>query len=87
MQRPVVPADAVALRGKTWHAFVIVNGEVHDRVIQLGTPPAKGMEAIVKGVAVGEQLVRHVRGGNPQIVDGLRVETTGASPPPAPAAN
>jgi RND family efflux transporter MFP subunit len=85
VQRPVVPADAVVQRGKSWHAFVIVHGEVQDRVIQLGTSPAKGMEAIVKGVAVGELLVRHVREGNPQVVDGLSVEPTGVTPPPAPA--
>ena len=86
MQRPVVPADAVVQRGKSRHAFVIVSGEVQDRVVQLGVPPAKGMEAIVKGVAVGEVLVRHVREGNKLVVDGARVDTGQPAAPAAPAA-
>lgn len=80
--RPVVPMDAIALRGKTWHAFVVVNGEVQDRVVQLGSPPADGMVAIVKGLVKGEVVVRNVRDGkSPQVIDGLRVET--GAPPPA----
>ncbi len=88
MPRPAVPADAVAKRGKTWHAYVVLNGEVHDRVIQLGASPGDGMESIAKGVTVGEVVVRNVRDGkNPQVIDGLRVETGAlAAPPPAKAA-
>ena len=69
--RPVLPAEAVAKRGKTWHAFVAVNGELQDRIVQLGQPPEPGKVAIVNGVAKGEKVVAKV---TEQIIDGLRVQ-------------
>lgn len=68
--RPVVPAEAVAKRGKTMHAFVVVEGEVQDRVVQLGPAPAPGQVSILQGVAKGEKVVAKV---TEQVVDGLRV--------------
>ena len=69
--RPVLPADAVAKRGKFWHVFVAVNGELQDRIVQLGQPPEPGKVAIVNGVAKGEKVVAKV---TEQIIDGLRVQ-------------
>jgi membrane fusion protein (multidrug efflux system) len=69
--RPVVPADAVAKRGKTWHAFVIKkNGELEERLVQLGAPPAPGQVSIVQGLTKGEKVVAKV---TEQIVDGAKV--------------
>lgn len=68
--RPVVPADAVVKRGKTWHAFVIKNGEVEERLVQLGPPPAPGQVSIVQGLAKGDKIVSKV---TDQIVDGAKV--------------
>lgn len=68
---PVVPEGAVMRRGKTWHAFVAVNGELQDRIVQLGQPPGPGKVALLKGVTKGEKVVAKV---TDQIVDGLRVQ-------------
>ncbi len=69
--RPVLPAVAVAKRGKTSHAFVAINGELHDRIVQVGPAPAPGKVSIVRGVAKGEKVVSTV---TDQIIDGLRVQ-------------
>jgi RND family efflux transporter MFP subunit len=66
----VLPAEAVALRGETWHAFVVSNGIAEDRIVQLGTPPADGKVTIVQGVVKGERVVTKVV---PQLVDGAKV--------------
>ena len=68
--RVIVPADAVIHRGKTWHAFVIKNGEAEDRIVQVGPPPADGQVSIVQGIAKGEKVITKL---NDQIVDGTRV--------------
>jgi len=68
--RPVVPATAVVKRGKTWHAFAVVNGEAQDRIVQVGPTPGPGQVSIVQGVAKGEKVVAKV---TDQVVDGLRV--------------
>ena len=73
VKRPIVPLDAVDKRGKLMHVFVATKGEVQDRIVQVGSSPSPGMVAIVRGLAVGEQVVRKAR-GNAQIVDGLRIE-------------
>lgn len=69
-KHPVIPADAVVKRGKTWHAFVDVKGELEDRIVQLGAPPSKDKVSILQGVAIGEKVVAKV---TPQVVDGLKV--------------
>lgn len=68
--RPVVPAEAVAKRGKTWHAFVIKNGEAEERLVQLGPPPGPGQVSIVQGIAKGEKVVGKV---TDQLADGTKV--------------
>jgi membrane fusion protein, multidrug efflux system len=68
--RPVVPKDAVVKRGKTWHAFVVVQGEIQDRIVQIAPAADPARVAIVQGVTKGEQVVAKV---TEQIVDGLRV--------------
>jgi membrane fusion protein (multidrug efflux system) len=68
--RPVVPETAVVKRGKTWHAFVVVKGEVQDKPVQLGAKPAPGQVSIVQGLSKGDKVVAKV---TEQIVDGVRV--------------
>jgi RND family efflux transporter MFP subunit len=67
--RPVLPAEAVIKRGKIWHAFVAVKGELHDQIVQVGPAPA-GQVSILQGVNKGDKLVAKV---TDQIIDGLRV--------------
>ena len=69
-KRPVLPAEAVVQRGKTWHAFVAVNGELEDRIVQRGPEPAPGQVSILQGIKPGDKVVAKV---TDQIVDGLRV--------------
>ncbi len=66
----VLPAEAVVLRGDTYHAFVVVNGIAEDRIVQLGTSPADGKVAIIQGVVKGEKVVSKVV---PTLVDGAKV--------------
>ncbi len=68
--RPVVPAEAVVKRGKLWHAFVAVKGELQDRIVQVGAAPAPGQVSILQGVSKGDKVVAKV---TDQIIDGLRV--------------
>lgn len=68
--RPVVPASAVVKRGKTTHVFVVKDGELEERLVQLGAPPAEGQVSVVQGVTKGEKVVAKVDG---TIVDGLKV--------------
>jgi membrane fusion protein, multidrug efflux system len=68
--RPVLPAAAVARRGKTWRAFVVKGGELEERVVQLGPAPGPGQVSIEQGIASGDQVVAEV---TDQIIDGLVV--------------
>jgi membrane fusion protein (multidrug efflux system) len=68
--RPVIPAEAVIQRGKLWHAFVAVKGELQDRIVQVGAPPAPGQVSILQGVNKGDKVVAKV---TEQITDGLKV--------------
>lgn len=79
---PVVPTAAVVKRGKTWHTFVAVNGELQDRIVQLGASPAPGSVSIVRGLEKGERLVAKV---TDQITDGVHVEGGAEAPAPATA--
>jgi membrane fusion protein (multidrug efflux system) len=80
--RPVVPRTAVAPRGKTkiLHAFVAVNGELKERIVQVGPALDDGRVPILQGVTKGEQIVTQL---SDQIEDGLRVVQ---QPEAAPAA-
>jgi RND family efflux transporter MFP subunit len=68
--RPVVPAEAVVQRGKLWHAFVAVKGELQDHIVQVGPSPAPGQVSILQGLAKGDKVVARV---TDKVVDGLRV--------------
>jgi RND family efflux transporter MFP subunit len=68
--RPVIPAEAVVRRGKIWHAFVAVKGELQDHIVQVGAAPAPGQVSILQGVNKGDKVVAKV---TDQIIDGLRV--------------
>ncbi len=81
-QRVVLPADAVVKRGKTWHVFVAIKGELQDRVVQTGPAGAPGQVAILRGLVKGERVVAKVTN---EMVDGLRIEDSGGAPA-APAA-
>jgi len=89
VERPVIPATAVAQRGKTWHTFVAVNGELQDRIVLTGPSNTPGTLAIVRGdLNPGDKVANNILGAKgdikPEIVDGARIE--GASAAPAPAA-
>lgn len=67
---PVLPETAVVKRGKTWHAFLVVKGEVRDTPVQLGARPAPGQVSIRQGIKKGDKVVAKV---TDQVVDGVRV--------------
>jgi membrane fusion protein (multidrug efflux system) len=69
--RLVVPAEAIAQRGKLWHAFVVVKGELQDRIVQVGPASDPGQRAILQGLDKGDRVVAQI---TPQVVDGARVE-------------
>lgn len=79
VNRVVVPAAAVAQRGKTWHAFVVKSDEAEDRIVQIAPATEADKVAIVRGLVPGEQIVAKV---TPEIVDGTKI----GSGAPAPAA-
>jgi membrane fusion protein (multidrug efflux system) len=68
--RPVIPETAIVKRGKTWHAFVVVGGEIKDTIVQIDGKPAPGQIAIVDGIAKGDKVVAKI---TEQVVDGARV--------------
>jgi membrane fusion protein, multidrug efflux system len=68
--RPVLPKAAVVQRGKLWHAFVAIKGEIQDRIVQVGPSLAADKVAILQGVTKGDQVVAQV---TDQIIDGLRI--------------
>jgi membrane fusion protein (multidrug efflux system) len=77
---PVIPRTAVVQRGKLWHAFVAVNGELKERIVQRGPDLAGDRVAILQGVAAGDQIVINAKAD--KIEDGLHV----VQPPAPPAA-
>lgn len=71
VNRPVLPASAVIRRGKTWHAFVVKQGALEDRIVQLGPAPGPGQVSILQNITKGDRVVATV---TDKITDGLRVE-------------
>jgi RND family efflux transporter MFP subunit len=67
---PVIPASAAVQRSKTWRVFVAVNGQLEERVVQLGPAPSATEISIRAGLAVGEKVATTI---TPQIVDGLKL--------------
>jgi membrane fusion protein (multidrug efflux system) len=53
-----------------WRAFVVVKGELEERIVQLGPAPDKDRVSIAQGIKAGEKVVEKV---DDKIVDGLRV--------------
>jgi membrane fusion protein (multidrug efflux system) len=68
--RPVIPKDAVVVRGKLSHAFVAVKGELVDHIIQVGPAASPDQVAVLQGLVKGDKVVTKV---TDQIIDGLRV--------------
>jgi RND family efflux transporter MFP subunit len=54
---PVVPREALLERGTTWRVFVAHDGQLEERVVQLGPEFDSDRVAIVRGVEVGESVV------------------------------
>ena len=71
LPRPVVPATALVQRGKLWHAFVAVHGELKEQIVQRGPDLDGGRVAILQGVTKGDQIVVDAKAE--RIEDGLRV--------------
>jgi RND family efflux transporter MFP subunit len=69
---PVVPREALIERGTTWRVFVAVDGELEERVVQLGPEFEADRVAIVRGVEVGESVVV---GGLGSLRDGQPVQS------------
>lgn len=69
--RPIVPETAVVKRGRSWHAFVAVNGVLEDRIVKLGPRVSTERVSILLGLTKADRVVEAV---TDQITDGLRVE-------------
>lgn len=65
-----VPASAVTKRGESARVFVVLDGQVRERVVQLGEAEGDRV-AVVKGLRAGERVV--VRPA-PEVADGTRVK-------------
>lgn len=69
--RPVIPAAALVRRGKSWRAFVVVKGELQEKVVQRGADPRADAVSIIDGVKAGDKVVAPITA---QVVDGARVQ-------------
>ena len=78
--KPVVPRTALVQRGKLWHAFAAVNGELKERIVQRGPDLDGDRVAILQGVASGDQIVIDAKAD--RIEDGLRVVQPAAAKEP-----
>ncbi|WP_181234021.1 efflux RND transporter periplasmic adaptor subunit [Enhygromyxa salina] len=54
---PAVPRAALLARGSTWRAFVAVDGQVEERVVQLGPELDDDRVTIVRGLEAGDSIV------------------------------
>lgn len=68
--RPTVPKEAVVQRGKLWHAFVVVKGELQDHIVQIAPSADPAKVAILQGLNKGDKVVAKI---TEQTTDGLRV--------------
>ncbi|HET9619987.1 MAG TPA: efflux RND transporter periplasmic adaptor subunit [Kofleriaceae bacterium] len=69
--RPVVPKAAVVQRGKLYHTFVDVKGELVDQIVQVGPATQPDQYAILQGVNKGDKVVANAKAD--KIADGLKV--------------
>ncbi len=67
-----VPVSALFRRGETWNVFVLESARARRREVEIGHRGALEVE-IVKGLSVGEQVVRHPSN---DVEDGRRVRVT-----------
>jgi len=91
-QRPIVPATALFQKGKQWHVYAAVDGELQDKIVQRGPSPAPGQVSILQGLTGTEQVVANVIAAAAELKkqqrdlgDGLAV-VGGATSSAAPAA-
>lgn len=68
--RPTVPKEAVVQRGKLWHTYVAVKGELQDHIVQIGPAEDPAKVAILQGVNKGDKVVAKI---TDKVTDGLRV--------------
>ncbi|MHB1846593.1 MAG: efflux RND transporter periplasmic adaptor subunit [Deltaproteobacteria bacterium] len=66
---PVVPLSVLRHDGETWRAFVVVDRQLEERVVQLG-PALGALVAVPNGLSAGDRLVAHPTA---KIADGLPV--------------
>ena len=91
-QRPIVPATALFQKGKQWHVYAAVDGELQDKIVQRGSSPAPGQISILQGLTGSEQVLTNVvaaaaelKTQQRELGDGLAV-VGGATTPAAAAA-
>lgn len=68
--RVVLPAEAVGKHGHQRNVFVIKEGELEERLVQVGPSPAAGQVSIEQGIAKGDKVVAKV---TDKMVDGMPV--------------
>jgi membrane fusion protein, multidrug efflux system len=67
---PAVPQSAVRTDGPQRHVFVVIDGRLEDRLVQLGDS-RESLVAVVEGIRSGEQVVAEL---TPDVRDGARVK-------------
>lgn len=68
--RVALPVTAVVRRDKTWRAFIVRDGVIEERVVQVGPSPGADLVSISQGIVVGENVVTAI---SAQVVDGAKV--------------
>jgi len=69
---PVVPKTAVTdQRGKGYRAYLVVKGELVEKIVQLGEAPDKDHVSIVLGIDKGDKVVSAI---TEAVVDGAKVQ-------------
>jgi membrane fusion protein (multidrug efflux system) len=68
--RPVVPESAVRGQGSKSRVFVVVDGRLEERMVQIGEREGQ-LVALEKGIRAGDRIARDAA---PNLRDGLLVE-------------
>lgn len=68
---PAVPTTAVLNDGSQRHVFVVLDGRLEDRLVQVAEP-RNGLVPVVDGLRTGERVVAQL---GPEIRDGARLRT------------
>jgi len=69
-QAPVVPASAVRDEESTRRVFVVKDGQLEERVVEIGDSSSEGV-VVLHGVAAGERIAKAING---DVRDGMRVQ-------------